>query len=466
MLTVLPLAGSYRDPAGHIYDVDGRILRTITKRHAEEYEFLRDKGFYRFLSSGGMIVPFKEIEDIPEALKSEDIRYVVEHPRLSFISHPYEWPFAALKSAALFHLDLHLLALEHGATLSDASAYNVQFSRGKAFFIDLLSFRRYREGEFWTGHRQFCEQFLNPLLLRAYRGVSHNAWYRGALEGISTQDLTQLLPLRSYASWNTLSHIFLPNYFQSKSRNISSADMSRKAKERTLPLASLRALLMQLRGWIASLKPLGAQDTVWENYAIANTYAEDERQLKLAFVKEFATAVQPGLLLDFGCNTGDYAVSALEGGACEVLGFDYDQGALDQAFLRAKEQGIAFTPLFLDAANPSPNQGWRQRERQGLEGRAKADALIALAFEHHLAIARNIPLPQVVEWLVGFAPNGIIEFVHKNDPTIQQMLSLREDIFEHYNEEVFVTALESHARIQKVCQVSSSGRKLFWYARG
>ena len=48
---------------------------------------------------------------------------------------------------------------------------------------------------------------------------------------------------------------------------------------------------------------------------------------------------------------------------------------------------------------------------------------------NHLAIGRNIPLPQVVAWLCGLAPRGVIEFVRKDDPTVQQMLSLREDIF-------------------------------------
>src|SRR3546814_16988540 len=111
-----------------------------------------------------------------------------EHPKIAFVSYPYEWSFSLLKAAALLHLDLHLAALEHGMTLSDASAYNVQFLGPRPLFVDLLSLRRYREGEFWDGHSQFCHQFLNPLLLRALLGVSHNAWYRGALEGITTSE--------------------------------------------------------------------------------------------------------------------------------------------------------------------------------------------------------------------------------------------------------------------------------------
>ena len=61
---------------------------------------------------------------------------VLEHQPIDFISYPYEWPFELLKRAALFHLDLHLLALESCFTLTDASAYNVQFVGTKPIFID------------------------------------------------------------------------------------------------------------------------------------------------------------------------------------------------------------------------------------------------------------------------------------------------------------------------------------------
>jgi hypothetical protein len=104
-------------------------------------------------------------------------------PMLPFVSFPYEWSFSALKAAALLHLKIQLVALDKGVTLSDASAYNVQFRGAQPVFIDHSSFRPYQNGEIWIGHRQFCEQFLNPLLLRALFGVSHNAWYRGTLRG-------------------------------------------------------------------------------------------------------------------------------------------------------------------------------------------------------------------------------------------------------------------------------------------
>ena len=49
--------------------------------------------------------------------------HVIEHPRLPFVSYPYEWPFALTKRAALLHIDLHLELLADDYSLVDGSAY-------------------------------------------------------------------------------------------------------------------------------------------------------------------------------------------------------------------------------------------------------------------------------------------------------------------------------------------------------
>jgi ribosomal protein L11 methylase PrmA len=456
--------GSFRDPAGRVYRVAGRILRTVTERAATDYEFLQGKGILARLRDEGWILPTEEVDTAVLGEAGRSARHVLEHPCLPFVSYPYEWPFGALQAAAVHHLDLHLRALDEGATLSDASAYNVQFRGGRPVFIDLLSLRRYREGEMWLGHRQFCEQFLNPLLLRAYLGIPHNAWYRGNLEGIPTDDLSRLLPHRRKLSWRTLLHVVLPARLQARAAEAQGGDAG-AAAQRSLPLPAFRAMLGQLRRWIAGLRPMGAERTVWGDYGDTHTYAAAEEQAKRRFVAEFVERTRPALMWDLGCNTGAYSALALGAGAGTVIGFDFDQGALDAAFARARDGRLDFLPLFLDAANPSPDQGWDGRERQGFQRRASADALLALAFGHHLAIGRNVPLDQVVAWLTGLAPQGVIEFVQKADPTVRRMLSLREDIFEGYGEEAFAAALGQRARIVRAETVSAAGRRLYWYDR-
>ena len=44
--------------------------------------------------------------------------------------------------------------------------------------------------------------------------------------------------------------------------------------------------------------------------------------------------------------------------------------------------------------------GWRSRERSELLARIRPDLVLALAVLHHISIARNVPLPQIAEWMV------------------------------------------------------------------
>jgi ribosomal protein L11 methylase PrmA len=464
MIRPLADAGSFRDPSGRVYEAGAEIYRTVSRGAAEEYAYVRESGLLEELMAEGKVVTSEEADH--RVLRDAGIEpaMVLRHQRIPFISYPYEWPFSLLKSAALLHLDIHIEALKRGVTLSDASAYNVQFRGVEPVFIDVLSFRRYREGEVWAGHRQFCEQFLNPLLLRSLFGVAHNDWYRGRLEGIGTSELADLLPWWRNLSFNVLSHVTLQARLQ-RAASAGEGDHVERAKRTKLPKRSYIAMLEQLRHWIDGLKPLKSSSTTWQHYAENTTYADEEREAKRRFISAFCQKAKPGMLWDIGCNTGDYSESALNAGVKRVVGFDFDQGALERAAARARAKSLDLLPLYQDGANPSPDQGWRSSERRSAQRRGGADALIALAFEHHLAIGRNVPLDQLVDWLISLAPKGVIEFVQKSDPTVQQLLALREDIFTDYSAGTFEAALKDKVRIVSVEQVSMSGRTLYSYER-
>ena len=456
---------SFRDPSGHVYDIGGRILRTVTSGAVPDYEFVRDTGVLGDLVNRGWVIAAEELDGAALESVFDGSHYVLEHPRLPFISYPYEWPFEGLKAAALLHLDLQTALLSKGVVLSDANAYNIQFRGTDPVFIDYLSFQRYEDGAFWTGHKQFCEHFLNPLLLRAYLGVSHAHWFRGSGEGIATGDLNQLLPLRRKLSWRTFIHVVLPARLQQRALLGQDEESAKRINVGRLPKAAYERMLMQLRKWINTLKPLDRGRTVWSDYTDTNKYSDEEEKRKKSLITEFVEACRPKLVWDLGCNAGEYSETALRAGAEYVIGFDFDQRALDLAFVRGRKRGLNFLPLFMDAANPSPDQGWNEQERRGLGGRRSANALLALAFEHHLAIARNVPLPEVVGWLVDQAPRGLIEFVQKDDPMVHKMLSIREDIFQDYDEKRFRLALKRKARIIRADTVSASNRRLYWYER-
>jgi ribosomal protein L11 methylase PrmA len=454
--------GSFRDPSGTVLVAADRVFRTVMPFAAVDYESTRRTGILEDLVARGLVVDERPVSKDVLGAAGELAAYVVEHPKLPFISYPYEWCFHALKDAALLHLDVHLRCLERGVTLVDASAFNIQFRGPSPVFIDTLSLRPYREGEIWAAHRQFCDQFLNPLLLRSLLGIPHNAWYRGSMDGIPVEHLANALPLGAKFSWNVVKHVVLHALFEKMSRDGRPAG---EISHLRLPRVAFRRVLTGLRDWISRLEPKDGNKTVWRDYAEINSYSSDEARKKAEFVRQFAAAARPAVLWDLGCNTGEYSKAALEAGTRLCIGFDFDIGAIERAYLRAKTEKLNLLPLHLDATNPSPSQGWAQHERKGMQERAPADAVLALAFVHHLAVAKNVPLDYVVDWLVGMAPSGVIEFVQKDDPMVRELLRLRQDIFFDYSQDNFERALGARARIQRVEQVSASGRKLYWFER-
>lgn len=455
--------GSFRDPSGSVYRSGDRILRTVMPGSASEaYRAARDSGLFTDLAARGFILPVEEIERPPfDSMASA--AHVLASPRLPFISYPYEWSFALHRKAALLHLDLHLAALESAFDLSDASAYNVQFQGVSPVFIDHLSLRPYREGAVWTAHRQFCMQFLNPLLCHTLLKIAPNTLFRGALEGIEPELLAPLIPLRRKLSWTVLIHVVMQAALQRRASGRSAA-AGKTLRSVSVSKIAFVGMLQGLRRAIAAMKPPG-DATVWSDYAQHNSYGAAEADAKRRFVQDMVAKVRPRQLIDLGCNSGDYSEAALQAGARRVIGFDFDHGALNLAAARAEAKKLDFLPLWLDAANPSPSQGWRQSERLGLAERLNADAVIALALVHHLAISRNIPLDAVVDWIIGMAPVGVIECPDKSDPMVQQLLALREDVFPDYDHEHFLAHVQRRARIVRQERLGQGGRLLVWFDR-
>lgn len=445
--------GSFRDPAGRIYRHDGRILRALSPEGRDRWRAVVESGCAGALTADGSLVGTRETEGgAPSGWIA-----CLEHDAIPFLSWPYEWPFGLLRLAALHHLRLHRRALEFGVTLTDASAYNIQFTGTRPVFIDVLSLRPYREGEPWAGHRQFIEQFLNPLLFTASTGVSFHAWYRGSPEGIPSAELLRVLPFRHRVHWRTWIHHRLP-------LRLTPHDPTR-ASVKPIPRETILFMLRQLERWIAGLHPRATGDSSWREYERTRSYSHRAVDAKREFVEMFMSTRRPRRVLDIGTNTGEFAELSLRAGAGLVVGFDADPGALEAAVDRSRERSLAYLPLYGDATNPTPDSGWRQQERAGFSSRVEFDAVLALALVHHLGIGRNIPLRDAVAWIVDLAPAGVLEFVPKTDPMVQRMLAMREDVFPLHTRETFEAAVAADARIVRELRLPESERTIYWYER-
>jgi hypothetical protein len=115
----------------------------------------------------------------------------------------------------------------------------------------------------------------------------------------------------------------------------------------------------------------------------------------------------------------------------------------------------------MDLTNPSPALGWAHRERASLAERGPADLVMALALVHHLAISNNVPLPAVAEFFRRLGKALVIEFVPKQDPQVQRLLTNREDVFDHYHQAGFEAAFDRHFVRRASQPIGTDGRVLY-----
>ncbi len=447
-------ASSYRDPEGFVSIEDERVFRYMDSKAYKDFLDANQEGFLNRLVQEKKLVPWQS-KDI-QLEKTGPYNNVVQLHRLSFISYPYEWSFQALKKAAIFHLDIQIEGLENNVVLSDATAYNVQFVGTEPIFIDHQSFKPYSDGEFWKGHGQFCEQFLNPLLLSAEVGIDYNGIYQANVDGIASELLLKVLPFYKKLKPALLMHLVVPHSMSTK------RTVAKKTQTRKFSKNSYLALLKTLRSTIDGLKPK-IKGTFWSGYADCNNYQDSSFQEKEKFISDFVQKTQPPILWDLGCNNGYFSILAAKNGARSVMSFDFDLECLDNLFLKAEELNLNIQPLLFNLSKPSPNIGWQQQERQGIFERRNATSLLALALIHHMRISSNIPLDQIVGYLTKLAPSGVIEFVPKTDSKVQELLMLREDIFFDYEQQNFEQLLLSKAKIIERCKINNSDRTLYWY---
>ncbi len=459
---------SFRDPAGRVIKLENRVFRIVSPLHAPVFKRVLDSGVLNALAERRAMVDTQQLRssDIPDEIaeKLDPGAVVLEHECIAPITYPYEWPWEALRDAAVLHLDVHLELLDAGFTLSDASAFNIQFDGTKPIFIDALSVIPNIEGERWQGYAQFQSEFLNPLLIESATAVSMNAHYRGTLSGPSSRETLSLLPFRWRLKPVTLMHVELPA--RATVREQTKRDkVAVSRKLRPLSRKHFKDLLNHLRRSILALpQPSGCGET-WCDYAHTNSYETGEKLRKVEVIERWSRKIRPNCLLDLGCNIGKMSEVALMNGTKRSIGLDSDRPSLNLCFRQAKATRQPFLPLYADLANPSPSQGWNGVERSALLKRLSCDGVLALALVHHLVIGRNLPLDAVVAMIVERARCGLIEFVPKSDPMVQTLLSMRKDIFPDYTLEHFTKCLVKRARIVNSEAITESGRTLFEFER-
>jgi hypothetical protein len=447
--------GSFRDPSGFVYTRDGTLYRQVNAGFREPFEAFVASGLYDELARDGLLVAHKQVA--LEYAATPAAHAVLEPERIEFISYPYEWSFGQLQEAAVLTLEIQERALRKGFTLRDSSAYNVQFQGGRPVFIDTLSLEPWEVGRPWAAYKQFCEHFLLPLMLMSSRDIRCGTLLRSYVDGIPLDFGSRLLPRRSWISVPAVLHIHLHAWAQGR---YAGSAVSTAAKGKSMSQQSLLTLVRNLKSAVQRLS-WRAAGTEWAEYTSDNNYSEMASRSKRAMVVGHLAGTKPRMVWDLGANTGEYSRAARETGAY-VVSFDVDPAAVERNYRRGRSEGeTGILPLLLDLTNPSPGQGWAGRERLSLKERGPADAILALALVHHLAIGHNLPLDRIAEYLSSLGRHLIIEFVPKSDSQVSRLLLSRPDIFPGYTKEGFEAAFQQHYQIRSVARVEDSERWLY-----
>ncbi len=455
------MPGSFRDPSGFVFRHEGVVYRQVNPVYREAYDCVLRSSFYQRAVDAGLLVPHEEVD--PSNLPVEGQPYKVIRPQqIGFISYPYEWSFSQLQDAARVTLALQKHALDCGLWLKDASAYNMQFHRGRPVFIDTLSFEPYPEGKPWVAYQQFCRHFLAPLALMAHAHIDSNKLLRDYVDGIPLEVTSRLLPFRTYLSLPLGLHIHAhARTLRKHSERAERAIRTGRAR------MSANALIGLIDNLDAAVERLGwnPRGTEWSNYYDATNYSHAARAHKQALISDYLDEVQPIDVWDLGANTGFFSRIASDR-QIPTIAFDADPAAVEKNYRRVREcKETRLLPLLLDLMNPSPELGWDFAERMSLHSRGPADLVMALALVHHLAIGNNVPLDRIAKFLARLCRNLIIEFIPKSDSQVQRLLATRPDIFPEYTRHGFEQAFSSWFLLRKSCAICDSERMLYLFRR-
>jgi SAM-dependent methyltransferase len=432
----LALLTTFRDPAGHLELRADAAYRVVNPPHDTEIaEFLATPLAARLVAESRLIA--SEPLDLPPGL--EEGLYL-RHPRVAFVSYPWEWPPSMWMAAANLTLTLCADLLAEGWILKDATPLNVLFRGTQPVFVDVLSVARADLAQpVWFAYGQFIRTFLLPLLAYTELGWPLQASITRR-DGYEPEELGPVLSLGKRMRQPALTAVTLPLLFSSQKGTKKLGQTIRKVDPETGKYI-LERMMAKLLKHMRKLTP-AAKKSTWSDYPeTALHYSEKVQADKQAFVRRILAAAQPRRVLDIGCNTGTFSQIAAEAGA-EVVAIDTDQQAVDRLYrqVSAGPYASSILPLHVDLARPTPAVGWENNENSSFLARAEGhfDSIILLAVIHHILLGSQVPMPHIAALCARLTTRGlIIEWVPPADEKFIEVLRGRDEIYQHITEDVF-----------------------------
>lgn len=425
---------SWRDPDGFVVEVGGRILRAVAATKAEQVRGLISAPWMERLIAEGSIPATTEVSNPPAILDNNENWMWLEHKRLEFPCYPHEITALQLYDSAALTLNVAMEAARSGWVLKDASAWNVLHSRGRAVFIDLLSFEKSRPRAAWVAYGQFVRHFLLPLMLHRKLGMSPSEIFLTDRDGVTPERAYDMLGMGALISLAGMELVLLPKWLARAGGRLIEArsadhpsDQSATQMDRELLINTLQRLRRTLEG----LRPnWAASKSTWKSYEEERAhYSKNDLEMKQEFVRQHLP--KDAKVLDLGCNAGEFSQIASDLGN-SVVAADFDHPALTRLYMRIRGSGKAITPIYLNIGRPTPAVGWLNSEIASFVDRAEGrfDCILALGLIHHLLVSERASLPMIAEAFDRLKPkNIIVEWIDPKDPKFHQLAGLNQALY-------------------------------------
>lgn len=455
MTTNYKHSSSFRDPSGFVFTDKGVVRRSILPVYFSQYKALKKSLFFDKLFKAGLLIPHKEISESENEI-------IIQPEQIPFITYPYEWSFNQYKEAALLTLKLQKYSLEHGFSLKDASAFNITFHKGKAIFIDTLSFDFYVDNTPWRAYKQFVTHFFGPLLLAKYHGTQSLKLMSNFIDGIPVKLLSSMLPPKTKLNPFLYSNIHLLAKFEDK-HNKSYKGVS---KTKFLSKKGQLNIITSLYDYIKkiSLKELSE----WGNYYDKINYSDAAFKEKAKIIESWVVDFNVKTLIDIGGNDGTF-IRQLQQKIYLALVCDIDNNAVDFNQKTSKTNNEDYMlPFVLDVLNPSPAIGFNNKERQSFIERIQSlspDVTLVLAVIHHMTLSGNVPFDMSARFFASFSKRLIIEFPKREDSWVKRLLDTKGEFkahFDFYNINDFEDNYLKYFNIVEKIQIKDSHRVMYF----
>ena len=258
----IPQRTSYRDPSSTVRVEDGRLTRTFSPEGEEAFLSAHEAGVLAALVDDGLLVPYNVITEN---------RFEVQSELIPFVSYPSEWSASMLRDAGELTLEVARRLWADGYHLRDASAYNVVFRGTDPVFVDLGSIGM-GHTPLWVGYGQFCDHFLNPLLIETKLDIPFRELW--TLEGVSVGTTSRLLKGRRSFGGGAFRNVKLRARLESEYTDVDASVRTSARRDLALRPEQVDNIMAGLAGTLSSLNLRHVSH--WSDYEATNSYNDAE----------------------------------------------------------------------------------------------------------------------------------------------------------------------------------------------